>query len=175
MLQGDIALAEGEYASAITAYQTIERQNRSYLPEIVPQLEHCYAALGRPWAVIDYLRGVHAHDHSGRLTDLLANLLISQQGEEPARLFLEDELRSFPTLSGLRRLVELKLARSESTNSDLHALYRISQHMLDDAARYQCDKCGFVGKSLHWCCPGCKSWGSIKGLPDVVFKKSSLE
>jgi lipopolysaccharide biosynthesis regulator YciM len=174
MLQGDIALAEGDYSAAVTAFQTIERQNRCYLTEIIPQLEQCYAALGRPWAVLDYLRGVHAHDHSGRLTDLLATLLLRQQGEAAARCFLEDELRNYPTLLGLRRLVELKLALSEGTNSDLHALYRISQHMLDDTARYQCDKCGFIGKSLHWCCPGCKSWGSIKSLPDMVFKKQEM-
>jgi len=170
ILRGYIAMTAGDNATAITAFQWVERQNRSYFTEVIAPLSRCYAALERHSDLLKYLRQIHERDHSGRLTDALAALLLQQEGEEPALHFLEDELRRYPTLLGLRRLVELKLARSEGTNSDLEALYRISRHMLDDAARYRCDKCGFVGKFLHWCCPSCKSWSSIKPLPDVVFK-----
>ncbi|MEZ5583387.1 MAG: lipopolysaccharide assembly protein LapB [Candidatus Competibacteraceae bacterium] len=170
ILRGHIAMAAGDQATAITAFQWVERQNRGYFTEVIAPLSRCYVALDKQADLLKYLRRVHARDHSGRFTDALAALLLQQESEEAALHFLEDELRSYPTLLGLRRLVELKLSRSEGTNSDLEALYRISRHMLDDAARYRCDKCGFVGKSLHWCCPSCKSWSSIKPLPDVVFK-----
>ena len=31
-------------------------------------------------------------------------------------------------------------------------------------SRYRCGHCGFRGQSLHWHCPGCKHWGTIKDL-----------
>ncbi len=74
----------------------------------------------------------------------------------------------------MRRLVELKLARSQGANhSDLDTLYRISRHLLDGTARYKCDNCGFVGKFLHWRCPSCKKWSSVKPIPDLVIRNNT--
>ena len=30
-----------------------------------------------------------------------------------------------------------------------------------------CNHCGFAGRQLHWFCPGCKYWGTIKVIKDV--------
>ena len=74
-------------------------------------------------------------------------------------------------LLGLRRLVEIKLGRGEGAEyADLRALHCISTQMLNSAARYRCGNCGFVLKSLHWCCPSCQQWNTIKPMPDLVMK-----
>jgi len=36
----------------------------------------------------------------------------------------------------------------------------------DLGPRYRCDNCGFVGRTLHWSCPGCKRWNTVKPIPD---------
>lgn len=173
VLRGRIAMGDGNYAAAIVAFQAVEHQNRSYFTEVITPLGQCYTALGRQLELIAYLRDVQGRDHSGRVTDALAGLLLEQEGEEVALRFLENELQSYPTLFGMRRLVEIKLARNQNNaHCDLETLYRITKHMFDGAARYKCDNCGFIGKFLHWCCPSCKKWSTVKPFPDLVIRNN---
>ena len=80
-------------------------------------------------------RDVQQRDHGGRITDALAEWLLRQEGEEAALRFLERELREYPTLLGLRRLVEIKLGRDKGAEyTDLKALHCISTQMLNNAA-----------------------------------------
>ncbi|MDQ5911464.1 MAG: Lipopolysaccharide assembly protein [Pseudomonadota bacterium] len=174
LLLGRLAMRAGDYPAAIAVFQAVERQDRGYLPEVIAPLGQCYSALGHLDAWITYLREVQERDHGGRITDALAEYLLRQEGEESALRFLERELREYPTLLGLRRLVEIKLARGQGAEyADLRALHCISTQMLNSAARYRCDNCGFVVKSLHWCCPGCLQWSTIKPMPDLVMKTSA--
>lgn len=171
IVRGRIALSEKDYCSAIAAFKAVEQQNPSYFSEVIQYLDQCYSALGTKTKLIDDLRDVHKRNHTGLITDALAELLVQEEGENSAIQFLEAELQNYPTLLGMRRLVELKLTQTQSKDhSDLDALYRISRQMLNGSARYRCDHCGFVGRFLHWCCPSCKNWGSIKPIPDLMLR-----
>jgi len=33
---------------------------------------------------------------------------------------------------------------------------------LSQRPAYACRRCGYEAKTLHWQCPGCRSWGTIK-------------
>lgn len=171
LLLGRLAMRAGDHREAIVVFQAVERQDRGYFPEVIVPLSQCYNALGRIDEWVAYLRKVQERDHGGRVTDALAEWLLRQEGQEAALQFLERELREYPTLLGLRRLVEIKLARGEGAEyADLRALHCISTQMLNSAARYRCGNCGFVVKSLHWCCPSCLQWNTIKPMPDLVMK-----
>lgn len=171
LLLGQLAMRAGDYPQAIRAFQAVERQDQSYFPEVVAPLSECYATLGRLDEWIAHLRDLQRQHHGEQITDALADWLLRQEGEEAALQFLERELREYPTLLGLRRLVEIKLARGEGAEyADLHALHRISTQMFNGAARYRCDHCGLIVKSRHWCCPGCQQWTTIKPLPDLAIK-----
>jgi len=173
LLLGRFAVQAGDHRAAIAAFQAVERQDRGYFPEVISPLSQCFSALGRIDEWLVYLRQVQERDHGGRITDALAEWLLKQEGEEAALEFLERELRDYPTLLGLRRLVEIKLGRGEGAEyADLRALHCISTQMLNGAARYRCVNCGFVVKSLHWCCPSCQRWNTIKPMPDLVMKSS---
>jgi lipopolysaccharide biosynthesis regulator YciM len=174
LLLGRLAVRTGDHQAAIVAFQAVERQDRGYLPEVITSLGQCYSVLGRldEWGA--YLREVQERDHGGRVTDALAEWLLRREGEEAALQFLERELREYPTLLGLRRLVEIKLARGEGAEyDDLRTIHCISTQMLNSTARYRCGNCGFVVKSLHWCCPSCLQWNTIKPMPDLVMKTSA--
>ncbi len=174
LLLGRLAMRVGNHQAAIVAFQAVERQDRGYLSEAIGPLGQCYGMLGRLDEWIVCLREIQERDHGGRITDALAEWLLRQEGEDAALQFLERELRNYPTLLGLRRLVELKLERGEGAkHADLQTLHCISTQMLNSAARYRCDSCGFVAKSLHWCCPSCQQWNTSKPLPDLVMKTSA--
>jgi lipopolysaccharide assembly protein B len=174
LLLGRLAMRAGDHQAAIVAFQAVERQDRGYFPEVIVPLGQCYGAVGRldEWGA--YLSEVQQRDHGGRITDALADWLMRQEGEEAAFRFLERELREYPTLLGLRRLVEIKLEGGQGAGyADLRALHCISTQMLNGVARYRCVNCGFVVKSLHWCCPSCQRWNTIKPMPDLVMKASA--
>lgn len=174
ILQGRLAMTEGDYPFAIAAFQSVERQGQCYLTEVIDALGQCYALLGRQGEWVDYLRRVQEREHSGYLTAALAELLVQWEGEEAALRFLEDELRNHPTFLGLRCFVDLRLAQSDAAvRVDLDVLYQISKYRLKDINRYQCGNCGFIAKSLHWCCPSCNSWNSIKLMPDRICANHS--
>jgi lipopolysaccharide biosynthesis regulator YciM len=174
LLLGQQAMRAENYPQAIAAFQAVERQDPGYFPEVIASISECYSALGRLDEWSDHLRQIQRQQHGGRVTDALADWLLRHEGEEAALQFLESELREYPTLLGLRRLVEIKLARGEGAEyADLRALHCISTQMLNSAARYRCDHCGLIVKSLHWCCPGCQQWTTIKPLPDLVMKTSA--
>ncbi len=176
VLLGETDMESGDYESAIAAFKTVQQQDPRLFPEVIEPLGRCYAALQNESELMDYLRTVQERDHSGRVTVAVAESLARQRDDKAALEFLEAELRDYPTFLGLRHLIELKLAHIRGPNqADLETLYRISQHMLHGVARYQCDNCGFVGKWLHWQCPGCKTWNSIKPVPDLVFGQSDGE
>jgi lipopolysaccharide biosynthesis regulator YciM len=37
--------------------------------------------------------------------------------------------------------------------------------LLDKQPAYQCTRCGFMARRLHWQCPGCKGWGTVRPVP----------
>ena len=171
LLLGRLAMQASDYPAAIIAFQAVERQDQGYFPEVIAPLSECYGALGWLDRWIAHLREVQQQDHGGQITDALADWLLRQEGETAALRFLEQELRDYPTLRGLRRLVEIRLARGEGVAyAELQILHGISTQLLNSAARYRCDNCGFIAKSMRWCCPSCQQWSSIKPIPDRILK-----
>jgi lipopolysaccharide biosynthesis regulator YciM len=39
--------------------------------------------------------------------------------------------------------------------------------LLEQHSGYACRRCGFKAKSLHWQCPSCKRWATIKPVIDA--------
>ena len=73
--------------------------------------------------------------------------------------FLSLILRHQPELIGLQ------LGTSEGKpRQDFELLQTLSRRLLASRPAYRCGHCGFAGKNLHWNCPGCKHWGSIKAI-----------
>ncbi len=174
MSLGSLALARHAHEAAIAHFQAVERQCRSCVPEVLDLLAQSYAALGRGDQWLEYLRGVHARSHAGTVTAALARLLAEREGPQAAVDFLRRDLETHPSLAGLRSLIELRLAGGEGTShQELAAMQAISERMIGAAARYRCEQCGFVCRSLHWCCPSCQTWSSIRTVPDLVCHQAS--
>ena len=173
ILLGHMALNNKDYAAAINAFKTVERQSPNHFIQVIASLGECYTALGRHDEFLRYLREVHSREHSGRLTAALSTLIARQESANKALTFLEQELKEYPSFLGLRSLVELKLEQPER-NDDPHLamLYRASRHMLEGAVHYKCDNCGFTGRMLYWHCPGCKHWDTIKPLSDLLCRNT---
>jgi len=68
---------------------------------------------------------------------------------------------------GLHQLIVLNVAESSgAARDDLLLLKGIIEDLRAQHLGYACTQCGFKGKSLHWLCPGCNRWNTIKPVQE---------
>ncbi|MEO5573329.1 MAG: lipopolysaccharide assembly protein LapB [Gammaproteobacteria bacterium] len=168
LLLAGIEMAEGDYKAALGNFKNIQYQDADYLPEIVAPLLKCYSRLGMTGEIIDYLQQMLQKHNSITLMLTLAELLRAQQGDQQAASFITEQLRKRPSVRGLDRLIELNLTLFEGDARDnLLILKDLIAKLLEGKPIYKCNNCGFAGKAMHWQCPGCKNWSSIKPIQGV--------
>ena len=169
LILGNIARQGGDYRAALEAYEQVAERDIELLPEILDDMHICHQELGTTKAFIDYL-----HDAITRYAGIspvlaLADILREAEGSESAARFIAGELGKRPSVRGLSRFIELSLSRSEgAAHENLLLLKNMTDQLLENKPVYQCRECGFYGKMLHWQCPSCKQWNTIKPIHGVA-------
>lgn len=170
ILQGEIRLAAGDYSGAIRAFKQVEEQDPAYLPEVLEPLLECYRELGRVKEMMRYLGDI-TQRHGGIAPLLLLSRLIEGQEDmsSAAQLLLE-HLKADPSMRGLRQLIQTLDAKAQgATHEELAQVKDIINKALEEAPLYICSKCGFSGMTMHWKCPSCKQWNSIKPIQGLEW------
>lgn len=168
LLRGHLHEQAGDDRGAIKAYIRVMRQNDEFVTEILEPLERCFRRLNALDAWSDFLvdasrryNGVAPHVAMARL------LQEAGQGAE-ATEHLGVYLERFPSWLGFYHLLDLTSENSEGgLSGPLDSLCQSLRHMTETTACYQCVHCGFSGRSLHWQCPGCLHWNSVRPLKDI--------
>jgi lipopolysaccharide biosynthesis regulator YciM len=81
---------------------------------------------------------------------------------------LAQEVRKRPTLRGALALLDRqKQGAGEARAEEVELLHSIVQGLVAARSVYQCGACGFAGRQLHWQCPSCKQWGTMKPIRGV--------
>lgn len=169
ILQGNVERSIGNYRQALKAYQRLAEQDIEYLPEVLGAMQACYEALDKPNEFIGFLESVQHRYEGVSVMLLLAELLRQRDGEEAALDYLTQQLRRRPSVRGLDRLIELNLAirNNDASASEMQVLRDLFAELLRDKPAYKCRQCGFGARTLHWHCPSCRSWGSIRPIQGV--------
>jgi lipopolysaccharide biosynthesis regulator YciM len=171
ILQGDMLRDRRDYKGAIKIYQRIEDQDAAYLPEVISGLKDCFLALGRRRELIEYLHSLYQRHQGSTVMLALTDLMLEDEGEERTVDFVLKHLSGNPDLKVLDRLISLNLQREElHPRETLQVLKGAVRQLLTSQPAYQCEHCGFGLKRLHWRCPSCKSWSSIKPLQGPAYQ-----
>jgi len=168
MIEAEIAMDEGRLKQALKAYKRVEVQDPEYIPEVIYPLLECYRKLDKVDEFMEFLRNIV--DKHGGITPLLmlSGLIEEKQSEEEAIKYISAELRKRPTVKGVDRMIEYALSRAEGeARESLTMIKDLTSKLLEKHAMYKCVRCGFDAKSLHWQCPGCKNWNSVKPVHGV--------
>lgn len=164
----DLAQVEwdaGRYRHAVQALRRVRIQDPDYLPETIELLRKCYTALDEPEFLRAYLLECLAARPTPALVAAVAEDMARVEGDTAAGEFLAAQLVRCPSLRGLSQLIGLqRSASNDASRPDLALLQDLSQRLVAARPAYRCSHCGFAGKHLHWHCPGCKHWGSIKAI-----------
>ena len=165
LLHADLEQEEGRWRAAIKACQQVSMQDADYIPEMLPRLEAAYHALDDRRAYRQELNRLFDLQPAVSLTIKLSEVIEADEGRSPAVKFLATQLRTRPSLRGLDRLIALNIDTGDTDQRrqrDLQVLRELFQALLADRLPYRCVQCGFEGHQLHWQCPSCRSWASIK-------------
>lgn len=160
LMKAELQLANKAYKQAIKTLQKIKQQDPRLLTEAMPALIKCYEALENEQGLEAYLNQLIAEYPSIPFALILTERLKVWQGEEAAEAFLADSVRTTPSFSGLKLLVDLHVSQVDGkAKTDLEILQGLIKRLLSKKPKYRCTNCGFSGRSLHWQCIGCKHWG----------------
>jgi lipopolysaccharide biosynthesis regulator YciM len=162
LLEGKILIKAGQHRKAIRVLQLIEQQNHFFLPEALPLLQNCYDRMGNMDAFKEWLQQLlvrHPHMTSARI--MLTKIIQQQQGKQAAQQFLYRQLHQHPSVEGLHHLIIL----GEENHQVLIPLIKdVTTALIHKGDRYTCKNCGFSGRTLHWQCPGCSRWTTMRPI-----------
>lgn len=163
LLCGQLELDTGHPKIALKALKRIARQDMERVPESVPQLTQAFTAIGAPQHIVDYLERCCSEQQSPALICCLYEQLKEHRGVERAASYLRQAVSEQPSLASVTRYIEVERETAGGlAQASLATVEDLLRQLERDEPGYQCTQCGFQGQQLHWLCPGCKSWGSVK-------------
>ena len=163
LLLGQMEFDDGNYKQAIKALQRISTQDISFVPISLPLLEKACESSGNLHGFATYLERC-LHERPGTAVIItLSRLLREQIDETRAVSFLSAQLERHPTLRGLHELIGLR-RQSQDADDELVLIYHLTGRMLEHKPVFSCTGCGFSGKEMHWQCPRCQRWGTVKPI-----------
>ncbi|MEI6413015.1 MAG: lipopolysaccharide assembly protein LapB [Pseudomonadota bacterium] len=175
LLRGQQEMAEGQWVEALRTLKRIEHQDPAYLAEALGLLSECHQKLGRAGEWSQWLGELYRDQQGVALMLAETDLLEREEGKDRAALFLLERLQLQPDLRGLERLINLHRGRALMEKQDelLQIMQQLVRRLLDRLPSYQCGQCGFAARKLHWQCPSCKTWNSVKPVPADGMERRS--
>ena len=165
LLTGRLEMALGSYREAVRSFERIAEQDKGYISESIPLLEEAYTNLRSVRGLTAYLSRCLKEAPSSAVVMASARQVAVQQGDKEAGRFVAEQIVKRPSLKGLNALIDLHLQMSEGrAKQNLSMLRGLTGRLENSKPVYRCGKCGFEGKELHWSCPKCHEWSSVKPI-----------
>jgi lipopolysaccharide biosynthesis regulator YciM len=168
LIEGRLAMSAGDLRGAIVAFKRVERQDRDLFGEALAPLRECHKRLGALRELTDYLCTRDLGRAGIAPMMMAADLLAESEGADRAIAYLGEALRLRPSLRGLDRLIDLSLrSRQCLPQAEVEVFKALTTRLLRGRSNYRCGHCGFAARRLHWQCPGCRRWGTVRPILDV--------
>jgi lipopolysaccharide biosynthesis regulator YciM len=169
VLEGELAARDGNYDEAIRAYSRVEDQDVDYIPDVLEPILDCFDKANRPEDAETML--LRLIEHYPGISPVIAQSerLEQRLGRRAAAEFMGAQLKRQPSVRGLDYLIGLNLSGSEGEARENFLILRdLTSKLLKGKSIYRCNNCGFGARSLHWQCPSCKTWNSVKPIHGVA-------
>ncbi len=168
LLQARIEMGSGQGAEAVKTLQKVLQYDPSYAGEACAAMLECFKEQGQDVQVTALLEDALAPDAGSRQLLARAAIVASQRGNPAGLQLLQQGLEAHPSLGVLARTLSIAAGESGDQKGVLRQSAAILDQHLQNCPQYRCDNCGFDLKHLHWLCPGCSRWGTVKPLEDNI-------
>ena len=165
ILEGDLAMEEARFRQAVRAFRRVESQDNAFLPEVIDRLLDALERAENASVLTAYIDELRGRYNGFSVVQAATRLIREREGEGPAREFLREQIMRRPSLRGLREWAywELEYA-SERSRSGAQVVLDMLDQLIESKPVYHCHQCGHEGKVLHWQCPSCREWNSVKPI-----------
>ena len=165
LMLGELECDSGNFKAAVKALRKVRDQDPELVPETVPLLRRCYRELGSEGSLRGWLEECLGAHPSPELVLAVADVMQREDGVAAAGEFLARELAERPSMRGLAQLLNLRVGTAQGRSRDeLEQLQAPLARLLEQRPTYRCVRCGFSGHQLHWCCPGCQQWSTVRSI-----------
>ena len=165
---GNMEREAGRYDAALKAYSQVEKQDVELLPQVLDAMIACHGKLGSTDRLIEYLQAVISHYDGITPVLALTDILAREKGKQEASTFILEQLGKRPSVRGLARFVGLSPAGCDGAEQEIWIILKdLMDQLQENKPAYTCGECGFSGKTLHWQCPGCRQWNTVKPVHGV--------
>ena len=164
LILGNIEIDQENYKEAIDAWKSIEKQDPTFIGEVADRIAVAYRKAGDDAGLRKFFDKVSERNNSAEMMLVLADIIKENDGVETAEAFIISWLRRKPSVQGLYRLIDLNVWKAGNKSSDLLLLKGIIGELKNRHEGYVCQQCGFNGKTMHWLCPSCNQWNTIRPM-----------
>ncbi len=165
LMLAELELDAGNATRALKTLHSIREQDVDMVSEAIGLLRKVYSAMSKREALQSYLRECFQARPSTRLLLAVAEEIATTRSSQAAKDYLRDHLTERPSLRGLYLLMSLHNRHEASDDEALQMT--LVQRLIDVRPAYRCAHCGFSGQQMHWYCPGCKHWGTVRDLGTI--------
>ncbi|MEJ6656775.1 MAG: lipopolysaccharide assembly protein LapB [Pseudomonas sp.] len=165
LMLAELEAGQGRERDELKWLRRLATHDADFVPQALPLLRHL--AEGGVLDLLAYLDDVLENKHPPMVATVLARAdeLHKRAGLAAASEYVLAHLQQQPSLSGLLYLIDLHKDNVEPRgHANLMILRGIVEALLIDKHKYRCQACGFSGKQLHWQCPTCHGWSTIRPL-----------
>lgn len=168
LIWGQLEYQLGNSRDALKILKKIPQQDSDYLGEALDLFVKCYEQLDDFQGLQKFLQQLQEDHPSNSLVLELTERIRQTKGDMAAADYIGSQLKSRPSVKGVSRLLDFYLTHSkEKAQGNLQLLKQLVDQLVASKPTYRCTHCGFTGNHLHWLCPSCKSWNTIRAIRGV--------
>lgn len=168
IVQAKIARHREDFVEAMGIYEEVAAMDGDFVPDILEHYLECAESSGQDQRAQETLRSWCESSGSISVILKLTERIRASDGIEPAAEFLAGELAKHPSVRGLDKLIELKLAGGPAIESGDEILRAVAQRLLARQPTHRCSHCGYSGHTNYWQCPSCRRWGTTRVIHGVL-------
>lgn len=163
LIEARMEVDQQNFRKALALYRQAIDADPLFLPELLADLVHCFRQADAGRELTEYLGKLYQDTHNTTVLEQISNLLASSQGSKAAVDHILSELQKYPSLAGIKLLTKWQGdLQGQHSPGVINVLLDTVDAELAKRPAYCCRRCGYQAKTLHWQCPGCRSWGTIK-------------
>lgn len=168
LLWAELEHEQGDNREAIKILRRVPQQDPDYVVEMLPLLVSCYEALGDYEGLEKNLEQLQEDYPSNSIILELTERIRQSHGDMAAASYIAGALKVRPSARGVSKLLDFYIKHSkEKAQDNLRLLKELIDQIMISKPSYRCEQCGFTGNQLHWLCPSCKSWSTVKAIRGV--------
>lgn len=158
--QAELELADKAPERALKIIAELKSTSPEMLVLVLPLMQNCHEQLADDERYLALLQQMTEATSSPQVAIAYMVELQKQKGESDAEAFLLEKLKES---SSLRLLAELAPMQPHGLVID-----EVLSEYLQKKPNYQCHSCGFSGKQMHWKCPSCQDWDTIRPITGIA-------